>query len=140
MAQVYRTDLLEEALKEVCDKLDGVQGAVIVSIEGFVVAAYAPHEDGDIMDEESPTSSPQVAAMAATLIALGERTLARLAQGEMMRLLVEGNDGGMLVVPANKRASIAAMVNRDAKMGLVLYALQQSTKKISEILEGGIPG
>jgi hypothetical protein len=139
MAQVYRTDLLEEALKEVCDKLDGVQGAVIVSIEGFVVAAYAPHED-DEMDEESPTSSPQVAAMAATLIALGERTLARLAQGNMMRLLVEGNDGGMLVVPATKRASIAAMVNREAKMGLVLYALQQSTKKISGILEGGIPG
>jgi hypothetical protein len=24
-------------------------------------------------------------------------------------------------------------------MGLVLYALQQSTKKISDILEGGIP-
>jgi uncharacterized protein len=139
MAQVYRTDLLEEALKEVCDKLEGVQGAVIVSIEGFVVAAYAPHEDDD-MDEESPTSSPQVAAMAATLIALGERTLGRLAQGEMMRLLIEGNDGGMLVVPANKRASIAAMVNRKAKMGLVLYALQQSTKKISGILEGGIPG
>jgi len=140
MAQVYRTDLLEEALKEVCDKLDGVQGAVIVSIEGFVVAAYTPHEDDGIDDEESPTSSPQVAAMAATLIALGERTLARLAQGDMMRLLIEGNDGGMLVVPANKRASIAAMVNRDAKMGLVLYALQQSTKKISEVLEGGIPG
>jgi predicted regulator of Ras-like GTPase activity (Roadblock/LC7/MglB family) len=78
--------------------------------------------------------------MAATLIALGERTLGRLAQGEMMRLLIEGNDGGMLVVPANKRASIAAMVNRKAKMGLVLYALQQSTKKISGILEGGIPG
>jgi predicted regulator of Ras-like GTPase activity (Roadblock/LC7/MglB family) len=39
MAQVYRTDLLEEALKEFCDRLDGVQGAVIVSIEGFVVAA-----------------------------------------------------------------------------------------------------
>jgi uncharacterized protein len=139
MAQVYRTDLLEEALKEVCDKLEGVQGAVIVSIEGFVVAAYTPHEDNEMDNEENPTSSPQVAAMAATLIALGERTLARLAQGEMMRLLVEGNDGGMLVVPANKRSSIAAMVNREAKMGLVLYALQQSTKKISEILEGGIP-
>ena len=77
-----------------------------------------------------------VAAMAATLIALGERTLARLAQGEMIRLLIEGNDGGMLVVPANRRASVAAMVDKEAKMGLVLYALQQSTKKISDILEG----
>lgn len=134
MVQVYKTDLLEEALKELCSKLDGVQGAVIVSIEGFVVAAYTPHESD--MDEEGPTSSPQVAAMAATLIALGERTLSRLAQGEMIRLLVEGNDGGMLVVPANRRASVAVMVGKEAKMGLVLYALQQSAGKISGILEG----
>lgn len=134
MAQVYRTDLLEEALKEMCAKLEGVQGAVIVSIEGFVVAAYTPHE-GE-MDEEGPTSSPQVAAMAATLIALGERTLSRLAQGDMLRLLIEGNDGGMLVVPANKRASVAVMVGKDAKMGLALYALQRSAKSISTILEG----
>jgi predicted regulator of Ras-like GTPase activity (Roadblock/LC7/MglB family) len=136
MVQVYKTDLLEEALKELCSKLEGVQGAVIVSIEGFVVAAYTPHESE--MDEEGPTSSPQVAAMAATLIALGERTLSRLAQGEMIRLLVEGNDGGMLVVPANRRASVAVMVGREAKMGLVLYALQQSAGKISGILEGGM--
>jgi predicted regulator of Ras-like GTPase activity (Roadblock/LC7/MglB family) len=136
MAQVYKTDLLEHALQEMCAKLEGVQGAVIVSIEGFVVAAYTPRENEQ--DEEGPTSSPQVAAMAATLIALGERTLSRLAQGEMMRLLVEGNDGAMLVVPANRRASVAVMVGREAKMGLVLYALQQSARAISDILEGSV--
>ena len=136
MAQVYKTDLLEHALQEMCAKLEGVQGAVIVSIEGFVVAAYTPRENEQ--DEEGPTSSPQVAAMAATLIALGERTLSRLAQGEMMRLLVEGNDGAMLVVPANRRASVAVMVGREAKMGLVLYALQQSARSISDILEGSV--
>ncbi len=136
MAQVYKTDFLEQALKEMCAKLEGVQGAVIVSIEGFVVAAYTPHDVE--MDEEGPTSSPQVAAMAATLIALGERTLSRLAQGEMLRLLIEGNDGGMLVVPANRRASVAVMVGREAKMGLVMYALQQSAQKISDILEGSV--
>ena len=136
MAQVYKTDLLEDALKELCSKLEGVQGAVIVSIEGFVVAAYSPLEAN--MDEDSPTNSPQVAAMAATLIALGERTLSRLAQGEMIRLLIEGNDGGMLVVPANRRSSVAVMVGREAKMGLGLYALQQSAKKISGILEGSV--
>jgi len=133
MPQVYRTDLLEAVLQKLCDKLDGIQGAVIVSIEGFVVAAYSPHEDN--MDE-GPTSSPQVAAMAATLIALGERTLSRLAQGDMIRLLIEGNDGGMLVVPAHQRASVAVMVNRQAKMGLVLYGLQQTAKEIEDILEG----
>lgn len=136
MAQVYKTDLLEDALKELCNNLEGIQGAVIVSIEGFVVASYSP-DQGD-MDEEGPTSSPQVAAMAATLIALGERTLSRLAQGEMLRLFIEGNDGGMLVVPANRRASVAVMVGKEAKMGLVLYALRRGAEQISNILEGSI--
>ncbi|HMQ55582.1 MAG TPA: roadblock/LC7 domain-containing protein [Anaerolineae bacterium] len=135
MAQVYKTDLLQDALREMCSKLEGIQGAVIVSIEGFVVASYSPLQT-DM--EEGPTNSPQVAAMAATLIALGERTLSRLAQGDMLRLLIEGSDGGMLVVPANSRASIAVMVGREAKMGLVLYALQQSSKRISDILEGDV--
>ena len=138
MAQVYKTDLLEDALQEMCAKLEGIQGAVIVSIEGFVVAAYIPHGDNVDEEEEGPTNSPQVAAMAATLIALGERTLSRLAQGEMMRLLVEGSDGAMLVVPANRRASIAVMVGTEAKTGLVLYALKQNAPKISEILEGSV--
>jgi len=137
MSQVYKTDLLEIALAELCSKLEGVQGAVIVSIEGFVVASYTPRE-GEMTDEEGPTSSPQVAAMAATLIALGERTLARLAQGEMIRLLIEGSDGAMLVVPANRSSSVAVMVGKEAKMGLVLYALQQSATKISDILEGSL--
>jgi predicted regulator of Ras-like GTPase activity (Roadblock/LC7/MglB family) len=74
--------------------------------------------------------------MAATLIALGERTLARLGQGDMVRLLVEGDYGAMLVVPASNRAAIALMVNNDAKMGLSLYALKQIAVEIRAILEG----
>jgi len=138
MAIVYRTEKLELALQKLCSQLQRVQGAVIVSIEGFVVAAYEPDlagENGN-HDSDSTASSPQVAAMAATLIALGERTLARLGQGDMNRLLVEGEHGAMLVVPANDRAAIALMVYSDAKMGLSLYALKQSAHEISAILEG----
>jgi uncharacterized protein len=135
MPPVYRTDLLEAALAHLCASLENVHGAVIVSIEGFVVAAYSAAEFE--YDEDGPTSSPQIAAMAATLIALGERTLSRLAQGEMCRLLIEGSQGGMLVVPASQRAAVAIMMNQGAKVGLAFYALQRSAKSIAEILEGG---
>jgi len=116
--------------------LSNVQGAVIVSIEGFVVAAYTPLEQSADNPDDDPVNSPQVAAMAATLIALGERTLARLAQGDLSRMLLEGSDGAMLVVPASGRAAVALMVNSDAKMGLSLYALRQAAKEVRGILEG----
>jgi predicted regulator of Ras-like GTPase activity (Roadblock/LC7/MglB family) len=54
----------------------------------------------------------------------------------MVRLLVEGDHGAMLVVPASNRAAIALMVNNDAKMGLSLYALKQIAVEIRVILEG----
>ncbi len=135
MAIVYRTELLEAALANLCNQLTGVQAAVIVSLEGFVVVSYTPQADGHD-DEEDAVNSPQVAAMAATLLALGERTLARLAQGQLDRLLLEGNNGAMLVVPASKRAAVALMVHNDAKMGLSLYALKRAAKEIALILEG----
>ncbi|HEY85267.1 MAG TPA: hypothetical protein G4N96_09180 [Chloroflexi bacterium] len=136
MAIVYRTELLEAALAKLCNGLSNVQGAVIVSIEGFVVAAYTPPGQTADNPEDDPVNSPQVAAMAATLIALGERTLARLAQGDLGRMLLEGSDGAMLVVPASRRAAVALMVNSDAKMGLSLYALRQTAKDVRSILEG----
>ena len=137
MAVVYRTELLEFVLEDLCKQLNSVQGAVIVSIEGFVVASYTPPSEFERdSDEEGTTDSPQVAAMAATLIALGERTLARLAQGELSRLLLEGASGAMLVVPASKRAAVALMVNNDAKMGLSFYALRRAAEEVGGILEG----
>src|SRR5512139_684987 len=95
----YRVQKLEHELRRMCQALPGVQGSVVVSIEGLVMAAYPPVPEGRI-DSDNPTSSPQVAAMSAALIALGAQTLSRLAQGDMDRLLVEGNDGGIIIVPS----------------------------------------
>jgi predicted regulator of Ras-like GTPase activity (Roadblock/LC7/MglB family) len=136
MAFVYRTERLEAALERLCNQLSRVQAAVIVSIEGFVVAAYEPEALENPDDEESMASSPQVAAMAATLIALGERTLSRLHQGDLDRLFIEGSTGAMLVIPASQRSAIALMVYNDAKMGLSFYALKQAAQEINTILEG----
>ena len=135
-AQVYRMDLLQNALVRLCKSLDGVRAAVIVSIEGFVVAAYPPGDES--FAEDGPTNSSQVAAMAATLVALGERTLSRLAQGEIERLLVEGRQGGMIVVPVSDNAAIAVLLEKGAKVGIALYAVQFAAQQIRQILEGSL--
>jgi len=130
MTIVYRTDLLETELYLLCQGLTHVQGAVIVSIDGFVVAAHTPPQNSGRAD------SPQIAAMAATLVALSERTLFRLAQGALDRLLLEGEHGAMLIIPAGKTAAVALMVDKHAKIGLSLYKLKKSVQKIRKVLEG----
>jgi predicted regulator of Ras-like GTPase activity (Roadblock/LC7/MglB family) len=134
MPQVYRVDLLERELQKMHEELDGVQGAVIVSIEGLVIAAYPPGEEHLENAEDNPTDSPQVAAMAATLVAISEKVLLRLARGEIDRLLIEGDDGALVVVPAGSEAALAALVTKDVKMGITLLSLKRTAKSIAAVL------
>ena len=71
--------------------------------------------------------------MSATLIGLAERTLKRLAQGELERLLMEGEEGVMVVYPAG-RASLAVLVDKDARIARVLFAAKKAAAEIAEIL------
>jgi uncharacterized protein len=136
MARVYRVDILEDRLRQLAERTAGIQGVVIVSIEGFVVAAYPPAEHGDYHSASHATSTPQVAAMAATLIALSEQTLTRLAQGKIERLMIEGEDGAMLVYPVNRNAALAAMIDKKAKIGLTLMAVKRTAAALADVLSG----
>ncbi|MCS6834952.1 MAG: roadblock/LC7 domain-containing protein [Anaerolineae bacterium] len=131
--QRYRSEDLESELKKLHALVDGVKATVIVNIDGLLVAAYPPGNDDN--PYENPTSSPQVAAMAATLIGLAEKTLGRLAQGDLERLLMEGEEGTMVVYPAG-RAAVAVLVVKTAHMGHVLYATKQAAAEVKAILGG----
>ncbi len=127
----YRVNLLEEILKNLHQSVGGLQGTVVVSNEGFVVAAYAG--EGRVRSSNA-VDSPQIAAMSAAIIALGERVLGRLAQGEIERILLDGTDGGIVVVPAGPEAAIAAMVKKDAKLGLVMQSVHRAAAEVYKVL------
>lgn len=129
----YRVQLLEEILQRLHSTVGGLYGTVVVSTEGFVVAAYA----GDGRSRlENPVDSPQIAAMAASIIALGERVLGRLARGEIDRILLDGSEGGIVIVPVGREAALAAMVSKDAKLGLVMYEVRRAANEVEKILSG----
>jgi len=130
----YRVNQLEEVLRELHKTVGGLHGTVVVSTEGFVVAAYS----GDGRSRmDNPVDSPQVAAMAASIIALGERVLGRLSRGEIDRILLDGTQGGIIVVPSGAEAALAVMVSKDAKLGLVMYEVRRAADQILKVLAGG---
>lgn len=131
MVREYRSETLERTLRTLHMAVPGIIASVIVNIDGLLVSAYPPGNDDNFT--ENPTSSPQVAAMAATLIGLAERTLGRLAQGDLERLLMEGEDGTMIVYPAG-RAALAVLVAKNTKMGQVLYAAARARNDVIKIL------
>jgi predicted regulator of Ras-like GTPase activity (Roadblock/LC7/MglB family) len=113
--------------------MPSIRETVIVSTDGFVVASCPPP---DIHDVYHPTSTPQVAAMAASLLALGDQTLARLAQGEMHRLMIEGEEGAIIVYPINRNAALAALVSKTAKMGLALHEIARTARELLLVSNG----
>jgi len=129
----YRVQILEGILQDLHASVGGLHGTVVVSIEGFVVAAYAG--DG-YKHTNNPIDSPQVAAMAASIIALSERVLGRLARGEIDRILLDGTEGGIIVVPAGREAALATMVGKEAKLGLVMHEARHAANRVQEVLAG----
>lgn len=131
MPQQYRSEMFERILKTLHVAADGVKASVIVNSDGLLVAAFPPGDEEN--PHENPTSSPQVAAMSATLIGLAERTLARLAQGDLERLLMEGENGVMIIYPAG-RASVAVLAEKDARLSYVLYATRKAAADVQALL------
>lgn len=131
MVQETREVQLERALKELNGAADGIKAAVVVNNDGLLVSAYPPGDEDN--PHQNPTSSPQVAAMSATLIGLAERTLGRLQQGELERLLMEGEDGVMVVYPAG-RASLAVLCEKDARLAYILGATKRAASEVAAIL------
>jgi predicted regulator of Ras-like GTPase activity (Roadblock/LC7/MglB family) len=129
--QGFRSDKLETALRALHTVVEGIKASVVVNNDGLLVSSFPPGDDDN--PHENPTSSPQVAAMAATLIGLAERTLGRLAQGDLERLLMEGEEGVMVVYPAG-RASLAVLVSKDARLAHVLYAAKRAAAEVEVIL------
>lgn len=129
--QGFTSEKLETALRALHTVVEGIKASVVVNNDGLLVSSFPPGDEDN--PHENPTSSPQVAAMAATLIGLAERTLGRLAQGDLERLLMEGEEGVMVVYPAG-RASLAVLVGKDARLAHVLYAAKRAAAEVEVIL------
>lgn len=132
MARRYRVEILQDEISLLCQRVEGLDRAVVVSMDGFVVASHPPVDDSS---DSAPLHSPNVAATAASAIALGERALDRLAHGSFERLIIEGGSGAMIIYPiADTDAALVAVVRKDTKMGLASLAMSQSLSKLATIL------
>ena len=131
MARENRSDALEAALRRLSMVVEGVKASVIVSDEGFAIAAYPG--DAETSASVGRLNAAQLAAVSAALAALADRSLDRLAQGEIGRLLLEGEAGTLLSCPAGD-VTLALLVEKDASMAHVLFAAQKTTAEIDAIL------
>jgi predicted regulator of Ras-like GTPase activity (Roadblock/LC7/MglB family) len=134
MPREYREQRMIRVLREqLYENIKGMQEAVIVTNEGLVVASYPGGEQTKSPSEAG--SSHWVAALAAEIIAQSRRAFGQLAQGRVSRILVEGESGSMIVVPAGDYAALAVMVDTHTKLGLAMFQIARVAEHLGNLLE-----
>jgi predicted regulator of Ras-like GTPase activity (Roadblock/LC7/MglB family) len=128
----YRSDALRRALAAFHEAAPGLHGSALITPEGLVIAVYPPGWDGDIHD---PLGGDNVSAMAAVVAELAGKTLTRLAQGQLERVLMEGERGTVGVFPVTHDAALAVLITKDAKLGLTMQAARRAAEQLRAILD-----
>ena len=134
MPSEYREERLVRVLQEqLYERIPGVHEAVIVTNDGLVIAAYPGAADGRDTSSDTGTSH-WVAALAAEIIAQSRRAFGQLAQGAVNRVLIDGESGSMIVVPAGDHAALAVMVDTHAKLGLAMFQVTRVAEQVGELV------
>ena len=58
-----------------------------------------------------------------------------MGEGEIERLMVEGDHGSMIVVPVSDEASIAVLLEKETKVGAGLWAFSAFSKLSSSVVQ-----
>jgi predicted regulator of Ras-like GTPase activity (Roadblock/LC7/MglB family) len=128
----YRSEALLRSLAALHQDAPEIHGSAVFTHDGLVIASYPPGWDADI---HAPTGGENVAAMASVVVGMAVRTLTRLDQGGLQRVLLEGERGAVGVFPATADTALAVLIPKDAHMGLVLHAARQAADRICAILD-----
>ncbi len=119
-----KSEALKSILKDLEAATPDVEGSVVVSADGLVMASAMPAE----VDED------RVAAMTAALLALGERTAGELDRGEMDQIFVKGAAGYVVIMNAGRDAVLGALCRADAKLGMIFLDMKRSAGEIAKIV------
>lgn len=120
-----RADRLAAALDDFLAVSPDVEGAAIVSPDGFPMASALPaHVEED-----------RLAAMSAALLILGERSASELGKGSLAQIFVEGPYGHVVIMAAGESALLVGVTSKSAKVGLVIFEMRQAGRRIASIMD-----
>jgi len=116
---------LNYLLRELMQKIDGLDSAALVSREGLIVSAVL----------EEGISDMHIAAMSAIILSTCERVLMELKKGALDICIIQGNEGKFLVMQCGDDYIIVGVLDEDARMDLAFVNMRATTTRILDILD-----
>jgi predicted regulator of Ras-like GTPase activity (Roadblock/LC7/MglB family) len=125
-----RAAALAQALDDFLAVSPEVEAAAVVSADGLPMASALPaHVEED-----------RLAAMSAALLILGERAASGLGKGELSQVLVEGDDGYVVLMSAGDQAVLVVVAATGAKAGLLLFEMRRMAARVADVMASTSPG
>lgn len=122
--QVSRASKITDALRVLRTSTPEIIGAVVVNMEGFVVASMLPSD----VDEEL------IAGMAASLLGVGERISADLMGSSMEQIYARSPKGYIVLQAINTEAALVILVTREAKLGLIFLEVKRISGELARVV------
>lgn len=116
---------LEEKLKDLLFRLNDatdIDASAVISMDGLMLASALPPD----------TNDDDVAAIAATLLGLGERTVGEFRQGRLRQVYVKGDNGFTIITNTGQDNVLIVATNEHAKLGVVFLHIKVAAREIEE--------
>jgi len=119
-------------MKPISDQIKTVLDEMLYKSD--IVEAYVIRKDGLIMTSSNPhVKNHRIAAMAASLINIGEKTLNDLGDKRLKRLLITG-DNLQIIIMGSFNVALVCAVESTANIGMVFLKMKRAIKKIFLII------
>lgn len=74
----------------------------------------------------------RLGAMCASLLSLSDKTAKELSRGNLKQVLIEGDQGCILIVQIGKRAVLAVVSKASSNLGMVFVEARKAAREIEE--------
>ena len=120
-----RTSALRSILRELNATSADIEASACISSDGFNLAAVL----GEGVDPD------RFGAMCASLLALAQRAAQEVQRGNLKLVLVEGDQGVMLLVQAGPDMILALAAKPSKNLGMIFMDAKKFAKKLLETLD-----
>ncbi len=120
-----RTSALRSVLRELNATSADIEASACISSDGFNLAAVL----GEGVDPD------RFGAMCASLLALAHRAAQEVQRGNLKLVLVEGDQGVMLLVQAGPDMILALAAKPSKSLGMIFMDAKKFAKKLLETLD-----
>lgn len=115
---------VETAVTPVLKRLNAtssdIQASAVMTRDGHTLASVL----------EASVNSVRLGAMCATLLSLGERASQELSRGNLKQILIQGEEGYVLLMRVGEKAVLAVVSRPSANLGMMLVEARRTASEI----------